>query len=844
MGIDGINNSQVSWQSFLTNVQNAEASGKIGEVKQQRVAQSANLTVEEGRTTREVATSVPTLSAPDGADAFGLATLSDKLSGENPFSLSDAQVARLQQTLNEQMSALQSAATSAGVSVTSSSSGGVFFNLYQLMTLLASVAQQLRDSTREIRSAESQAIQTSILNQAEQQKAAALTGLIIGAVCCALQVGATIGGLVKQGKAFSDQMSAHGQSGIGRAQADLKMAEMQASAPDAAKHYRALANKLGGEKAQQILDTFDGSKQAGENFTAAKTLLGHLETRKQALGNVQAQLATPEQLTAARTELTAARAGEATAQQELTAAQDALKGTETRMSETSANLQTIAERLPKAQAEVNYLQEQKATVDAQIQELSARNVGKPGDQITNAQQQITESQARIDTATAKLTGVKGELTQVEGQIRSAEGNLEALGQRISNAQTELQGLQTQKADLEAGLRQSEAALADKANPLPPEAKQRLEASLAQQKAQIADVQRQIDAKGAEIHDMQSMQRTEQAKLTELQGQRENLTSNIDTLETEIEIAGQNRTMAEGSLSNAEADFLSQEANQAKIDSLRVKSEQLQGRIETRQAEVATLQEQQGRMTSQMDELQTLKANQTAQVTQAQENLTAAQGRVETAQKNLQTLNERNEAALIERDIPQAQKRMEDTRQAYKAALQSEASQARSDYERAQAAVDNPPEGADVADLKQTAAQMKERAEFAEAYAAKELTGVLTGEEMTEALSDAKAKFQSAESLFAHSEKFLRAQHASDRARALSDLVGVLGNFGQSMAQSVSGMMNAEATEMAVRQKAAEEELNQITDLFQGAGDLSNAVLSLMQAVQQAENESMQEAIRA
>ena len=843
MGIDGINNSQVSWQSFLTNVQNAEASSKVGEIKQ-RVAQSANLTVEEGHTLREVAVSVPTLSAPAGTDSFGLETLSAKLSEGNLFALNDAQAERLLQTLNEQMSALQSAANSAGVSVTSSSSGGVFFNLYQLMTLLASVAQQLRDSTREIRSAESQAIQTSILNQAEQQKAAALTGLIIGAVCCALQVGATIGGLVKQGKAFSDQMSAHGQSGVGRAQAELKMAEMQASAPDAAKNYHALANKLGADKAQSILDTFDGSKQAGENLASAKATLGHLEMRKQALGNVEAKQATPEQMTAARTELDNARAGETTAQQELTAAQDALKGTETQLAEAEANLSTVTERLPKAQAEITDLQKQKATVDAQIQELEAQNIGNSGEQIANAQQQITENQARIDTATAKLTGVKGELTQVEGQIRSAEGNLEAIGQRISDAQTELQGLQTQKADLEAGLRQSEAALADKANPLPPEAKQRLEASLTQQKAQIADVQRQIDAKGGEIHDMKSMQRTEQAKLTELQGQRENLTYDIDTLETEIEIAGQNRAMAEGSLSNAEADFLSQEANQAKIDSLRVKSEQLQGQIETRQAEVTTLQEQKGRITAQMDELQAVKAEQSAQVTQAQENLTAAKERVETAQKSLQTLNDQNEAVQIERDMPQAQKRVEDARLAYKAALQSEASQARSDYERTKAAVENPPKGANLAELKETAAQLKERAEFAEAYAAKELTGVLTGEEKATALADAKANFQSADSLFAHSEKFLRAQHASDRARALSDLVGVLGNFGQSMAQGVTNMMNAEATEMAVKQKAAEEELNQITDLFQGAGDLTNAVLSLMQAVQQAENESMQETIRA
>ena len=58
------------------------------------------------------------------------------------------------------------------------------------------------------------------------------------------------------------------------------------------------------------------------------------------------------------------------------------------------------------------------------------------------------------------------------------------------------------------------------------------------------------------------------------------------------------------------------------------------------------------------------------------------------------------------------------------------------------------------------------------------------------------------------------------------------------------MMNAEATSMAADQKAAEEELDEVKDLFQGAGDLANAVLQLMQGVQQSENDSMQETIRA
>ncbi|MGN1324931.1 MAG: type III secretion system translocon subunit SctB, partial [Candidatus Spyradenecus sp.] len=495
-----------------------------------------------------------------------------------------------------------------GVSTSGSSSSSVFFNLYQLMVLLSQVAQELRDSTRDIREAESQALQASIQSQADQQRSAALFGMIGGAIVCAVQVVATGVGLSKQASAFKSQLSAQHQSGVSRAHADLQMAELQASPSDAARNYQTKVNQMGPQKANEVLSTFEGSQRAGEAYANSQAKVAYLKKGQEA----------------------------ATARQDLADAKTALETTTKQLSTEHSKLLAANEQLPKAQNELVYLQDKKAAVEAEIQQ----------------------------------------------------------------------------------------------NP---------QAATAEKQTQLQSLNEKIDAKQAEIQQLQ----------------------------------------------------------QNKADA-----------------------------TAKIDQLQPQKAEQQAAVDQAQ-------GRVTQAEQELEAMRQQNgDVASGEQDLTKAEKQMEDDRKAYVAALKSEASQARSTYEDALA--NNSPE----------AKELQQRAELAEAYAAKELSGILTGEEKSTAITDANNAYKQADALLTHSEKFQTAQYNSDRARAFNDLVGVLGNLGNTLIRGAADMMNAEATAMGADQKEAEEALEEIKDLFQGAGDLANAVLQLMQGVQQSENDSMQEAIRA
>ena len=609
MGIDGIGgNGQVSWSSFLNAVENASKAGKLGEVTIEKGSEGVTFSVSEGDGARAVTLSFPELEAPGTVDAAAIDSLVAKLSAGDVLNLSAEAQAKLVEDLKAMLSGLLSAAASEGVSTSSSSSSSVFFNLYQLMVLLSQVAQELRDSTRDIREAESQALQASIQSQADQQRSAALFGMIGGAIVCAVQVVATGVGLSKQASAFKSQLSAQHQSGVSRAHADLQMAELQASPSDAARNYQTKVNQMGPQKANEVLSTFEGSQRAGEAYANSQAKVAYLKKGQEA----------------------------ATAQQDLADAKTALETTTKQLSTEHSKLLAANEQLPKAQNELVYLQDKKAAVEAEIQQ----------------------------------------------------------------------------------------------NP---------QAATAEKQAQLQSLNEKIDAKQSEIQQLQ----------------------------------------------------------QDKTDA-----------------------------TAKIDQLQPQKAEQQAAVDQAQ-------GRVTQAEQELEAMRQQNgDVASGEQDLTKAEKQMEDDRKAYVAALKSEASQARSTYEDALA--NNSPE----------AKELQQRAELAEAYAAKELSGILTGEEKSTAITDANNAYKQADALLTHSEKFQTAQYNADRARAFNDLVGVLGNLGNTLIRGAADMMNAEATAMAADQKEAEEALEEIKDLFQGAGDLANAVLQLMQGVQQSENDSMQEAIRA
>ena len=199
----------VNWAALL---------GKIGEVSQTESAEgvagatSVTITTNVDGVETPVTINIPNdLELPGTVDQAAIDSLCDKLAADTGLNVSQEQIEEFRNALSSTLKEVMSAAPT---DVGAKSLKGAMFDLYQLMALLVEVAQKQRDATREMRLAENLSIQKSILNQADAQRTAALTGMIGGAICCALQVGFTVFSLTQQAKAFNEQLGTSKTAGL------------------------------------------------------------------------------------------------------------------------------------------------------------------------------------------------------------------------------------------------------------------------------------------------------------------------------------------------------------------------------------------------------------------------------------------------------------------------------------------------------------------------------------------------------------------------------------------------------------------------------------------------------
>lgn len=217
MGVNGVGNGNIDWGVLLNNV--AVTSGVNETQGPDGPAKPENLVLTDAD--KQVLLGLlnaPEIDAPAGQvenPAEKLESLLEKLQDGTTFDFTEEQtqvfvstLTTLLQTVNALMpngttpetggtdstDKTDKAVGASGASNVdgSSKSSKVFFDLYALLALLLECAQEQKNASREIRSAELSAEVTSIQNQADEQKSAALTGLIAGSIICALQVGAAI----------------------------------------------------------------------------------------------------------------------------------------------------------------------------------------------------------------------------------------------------------------------------------------------------------------------------------------------------------------------------------------------------------------------------------------------------------------------------------------------------------------------------------------------------------------------------------------------------------------------------------------------------------------------------
>ena len=245
MSIQVNNNATVDWSTLLSKLDAATKAAGAQGASGVTAGQNVTITATVDGVERAVTFPVPDdLDLPAAVDQAAIDSLCAKLAGDKSLGLTEADVKAVHEALSE---ALAAASAPLAASIQAGGSKQIFFDLYKLMALLVEVGQKQRDAAREMRAQQNQAIQTSILNQAEQQKAAALTGMIAGAICCAAQVVATGVSLAKQGAAFKQQLGTFSSSGVDSAKQNLNMLET-AESPAKAQQQLAKVTQSVGEK--------------------------------------------------------------------------------------------------------------------------------------------------------------------------------------------------------------------------------------------------------------------------------------------------------------------------------------------------------------------------------------------------------------------------------------------------------------------------------------------------------------------------------------------------------------------------------------------------------------------
>lgn len=231
----------VNWESLL---------GKIGELTKTESADgvssatSVTITSTVDGVETPIVINIPNdLELPGAVDQAAIDSLCDKLAADTGLNLSKEQIAEFRNVLSSTLKEVMSASST---DVGAKSLKGAMFDLYKLMALLVEVAQKQRDATREMRLAENLSVQKSILSQAEAQRDAALTGMIAGAICCAIQVGFTFYSLSQQTKAFNAQLGTEKTAGLDVASQNVDMLKAANTQVNADKQLAKVKTEVGG----------------------------------------------------------------------------------------------------------------------------------------------------------------------------------------------------------------------------------------------------------------------------------------------------------------------------------------------------------------------------------------------------------------------------------------------------------------------------------------------------------------------------------------------------------------------------------------------------------------------
>ena len=324
------------------------------------------------------------------------------------------------------MADLESEVLGEGTSPATSGAASMLFDIYQMLALLAEVAQKQRDAAREMRQAESVQIQVSIQQQADEQREAAQLGLTMGIISavvatamCAVSISMTVRSQMQQSAGMRTQGVAQAQSEFkGAMQAQAKVEQAQAKFDTVAQKVEASVTKNGGNMA-------DFKARLEGNMPESTVAKATLQEKQLALADAEGDLS------AAKAELAAAKAQLASEPNGGTA--------ETRARITAAEQRVEAEtgrvdtcRTEAQAAQDTYLQK----LDSDVAGLGARLRNAPAGDKADLQRQYDYAAAfaNCESVTLRDGGqaqIQGEVARVK--LEAAEKHLETDADYISGA---------------------------------------------------------------------------------------------------------------------------------------------------------------------------------------------------------------------------------------------------------------------------------------------------------------------------------------------------------------------------------------------------------------------------
>ena len=491
--------SGINWQSILSSLGEVQQAGSVDG------KQNFTITTNVDGATKTVTVSVPDdLEIPANVDQSTLNGLVDKLKATG-LGFTDEQIAQMKDAIAK----IYDESTTAAKSFASKSTGKVLFDLYALMALMIEVAQSQRDAAREMRTAENLSVQKAIQNQADEQRAAAMVGMIVGITCGLASAAVSIGTMAGQGIAAKAQNQIMSQSGADAAKMHSTMLQNTDTTAHANAQLTQTTSKVGPQVATEVTNDFATQMvddQAGNlqtNFTNAVKGLNDAKTElttktvnadaaKATLGVMEGEKISAQQNYDAKTAVVAEKQQALETAKANEAKQNSFFG----RNEGTKAVQEAQQALDTAKAEQATA---KTTLDQKTQAVRDQDV-----RVQTLQGDVRTQQEAVKTAEGTLTKAKADYTKtVQDVAAQYQEKYQAAVERQANPPPGADKAQL-KADVATAKAKMEMAFAKEAQLLSQDgvmtpAEQKDLVTLARDRVDVTTdrAQRRVDFKAAE-----------------------------------------------------------------------------------------------------------------------------------------------------------------------------------------------------------------------------------------------------------------------------------------------------------------------------------------------------------